>query len=131
MIQIKEILLDNEATLEGVDHIPQIGWKLISDQRNTIQKTYQYQISDQADFSTLVYDSGVVESKQSHHHSPSDFDIKPYAQYFVRVKVTANDGSSSDWSSSAHFFTGKMDTEWTADFISIDEEKDAQNSKTV
>ena len=60
MLKITEILMDYEKEQTGMDHMPQLGWKLESDGRNIQQEAYELDIALDQDFCDCVYRSGKV-----------------------------------------------------------------------
>lgn len=54
MLKITEILMDYEKEQVGMDHMPQLGWKLESDGRNIVQEAYELEIALDQDF-VIVY----------------------------------------------------------------------------
>lgn len=113
----------------GLTTMPQIGWVIEGNGRNEMQKTYYLQIAKNVHFSNIVFDSKEVESNQSAHIQPSGFELESMTKYFVRVKVTMEDGQESSWSQTSYFVTALCKNEWSGAFISADSDEDAENSK--
>ena len=67
MLAIKKIYMDYETAPVGVSHMPQFAWELVSDKKNVKQKSYEFQIAKDADFTDLIYNSGKTESEESAH----------------------------------------------------------------
>ena len=65
MLKITEILMDYEKEQTGMDHMPQLGWKLESDGRNIQQEAYELDIALDQDFCDCVYRSGKVMENAS------------------------------------------------------------------
>ena len=55
MLKITEILMYNEIEQTGMDHMPQLGWKLESDGRNIQQEAYELEIGLLVAFCDCVY----------------------------------------------------------------------------
>ncbi|MFA1281213.1 glycoside hydrolase family 78 protein [Citrobacter telavivensis] len=131
MLSVSQLTLNGETALTGVDRLPLIGWKMRSTQRNVLQRSWHLQCSTRADFSTLAFDSGVVNSETSNNIELNEFTLRPSTRYFLRVRITANDGERSEWSPMAQFVTGLLDFPWKGTFISAETPQDKANSKAT
>jgi alpha-L-rhamnosidase len=128
MLKISNLFMDYEKELTGVTHMPQFSWKLESDRRNIVQKRYELQIAKDADFETIIYDSGIVTSSSSAQITVKGCQLESLKKYFVRVRV--EDEIERTSYATASFITGLIDhKEWRASFITAEEETDADNSK--
>jgi alpha-L-rhamnosidase len=110
--------------------VPQFGWEMESDRRNTVQKAYRLQASHSSGFETVCYDSGRVESGESAHVAASGMEIRSAEKYYVRVRVS--DGTEeSGWSTPSSFVTALLKKEeWRAPFVSAESsESDRECSK--
>lgn len=76
-----------------------------------MQEAYQVQASLNENFSNLLWDSGKVQSDQSHRVLYAGPELKSMDQIFWRVKVWSNRGEESEFSHIAFFEMGP-----TADF---------------
>ncbi|MDY1035994.1 alpha-L-rhamnosidase [Lelliottia sp. CFBP8978] len=128
MLSVSHITLDGETTLSGVARFPAIGWKIHSDKRDVVQRSWHLQCSTTADFSSLIFDSGEVFSAQSSHIELGDIALLPSTRYYLQVCITDNQGAASAWSPAATFVTGLLDTPWQAAFISAESPSDKANS---
>lgn len=128
MLSVSHITLDGETTLSGVARFPAIGWKIHSDKRDVVQRSWQLQCSTTANFSSLIFDSGEVFSAQSSHIELGDIALLPSTRYYLQVCITDNQGGASAWSPTATFVTGLLDTPWQAEFISAESPSDKANS---
>ncbi|WET42364.1 MFS transporter [Citrobacter enshiensis] len=73
MLAVERITLDYESTLSGCETLPVLGWIIASAQRNVEQTQWRVQIAQCADFATLCYDSGEVQSEESNNtRAPRD-----------------------------------------------------------
>ena len=125
VIKVKLNYMD-EAT--GVVKMPTVSWQMESDERNCYQSAYEIQVAEDAIFSRILYDSGLTESNASAGLSLA-IELQAAQRYFIRLKAQNNDGVWSEWSSTLSFFSGIIGNEWQAKFISVETEKDADNSK--
>ena len=128
MIAVDKLLLDYMDRPQGVEEMPHLGWKLFSDGRNVRQSAYQWQLAEKEDFSSLLFDSGRVESEESAHVDAPPLPLRPCREYFVRARVWTKTEESA-WSAPASFLTGMIGGSWKAQFISAEREADWTNSK--
>ncbi|WP_413528940.1 family 78 glycoside hydrolase catalytic domain [Rahnella inusitata] len=131
MLSIAKLTLDLEPVLQGVDRMPVIGWEIESHNRNVKQVSYWLQISPDENFSTVIFDSGKVNSETSNNLDVGEISLQPSTRYFVRVQVQDNHGQTSDWCSAAYFITGLLNSGWQAEFISAETPADKNSSATT
>lgn len=122
MIEIKSIHMDYETNPVGTNGIPQIGWEIVSDRKNVMQKWYRLQVSDKADFSLILWDSGKKESEQSSRIWPEGLSVEKAHKYFVRVSIGDREEESA-WSAPSFFVTSLGEGGLTAPFVSAQEEE--------
>ncbi|WP_433744445.1 family 78 glycoside hydrolase catalytic domain [Paenibacillus amylolyticus] len=98
---------------------PRLSWKLQSDRRNCMQSAYQVQLSLTKDFDEIAWDSGEKSTDQSIHVELDDFQPSPQTRYYYRIRAWDDTGSDSDWSETAYFEMGLMDSNnrWKAEWI--------------
>lgn len=129
MLKIEKTTVEYTKNPVGISKVPRFSWILNSDNRNTIQESYEIQIATDETFCHVVF-SRQEKVKKSLHHKFLDFTMKSLQKYYWRVKVTDNHGESSEFSEAATFVTAFLSSkEWTAEFISAEMPKDADNSK--
>lgn len=130
MLNITKINMDYEIAPVGISHMPQFGWEITSNRKNVMQKAYRLQISEDALFHEMVYDSNVQESEESAHVYVDEEFLQEGKRYFVRVKVW-NEQEESGWSDTASFVTALAGKEgqweegapnWKAPFVSAETE---------
>lgn len=132
MLKIKHVKVNYQKELVGVTSVPQFGWVIESDDKNIIQKTYQLQLSLNHNFNNIIYDSGIVNSKESAHILLDNFKLESATKYYARVRITILSGQSTDFSEPAIFVSALIDSkEWEASFISAETEQDADLSKAT
>lgn len=103
---------------------PRISWKILSDLRGTMQKAYQIQVSNYEDFSSSLWDTGIITSDESIHIEYGGPKIKSRTRYFYRVKVWDNFDRESNWNETAWWETGLLTPkEWIAKWITPNPEK--------
>ncbi len=130
MIKVEKLTVNYEVNPEGVGKQIQLGWVIVSDQREVLQASYHLQISKDKKFEEKVYDSEVVQSEASQHITPMGLELESLQKYYYRVRVTDNKGETSPYSEIGYFITGILEeAEWKAQFISAETVEDAENSK--
>ncbi|MDR9365603.1 MAG: family 78 glycoside hydrolase catalytic domain [Balneolaceae bacterium] len=108
------------------DSNPRLSWKIESDQRNTIQRAYQVQVSKSSDFSEVVWDTGVVNSDQSLHVRYEGPKLESRERYYWRNRVWDNHGNRSGWSEPAFWEMGLLnENDWQARWIEAGFEQDS------
>ena len=103
--------LRTEATRNpiGIDiEQPHFSWVLESKERGVMQTSYVVQIATDADFGSIVWESGTQNTNQSAHVTPQGFTLQPRTRYFWRVTVTDNKGNTATSAEKAYFETGLM-----------------------
>lgn len=95
---------------------PSFGWIIQSGQKDIMQKTVQIQVSMDADFSKIVWDTGVVQSDESAYFDYTGVPLEEATRYFWRVKISDTHGNQSKWSEAAWFETPikNFDAKWIA-----------------
>ncbi|MGX8704939.1 MAG: family 78 glycoside hydrolase catalytic domain, partial [bacterium] len=100
---------------------PTLGWMTESDAVNGAQQAYRIQVSTIRDFSSIVCDTGRVESDLS-AGLRLDLTLEPRTRYFWRVRIWDHEDTPSDWSQPAWFETAKYDEPWQAKWIGWNDE---------
>ena len=130
MVKISKITTDYVTNLVGATQVPQIGWVIEADTRNAVQKQYHLQVAEDPGFTKCAFDSGETADSTSQHIIPK-MELETLTRYYVRVKITLEDGSDSAWSDPVSFLTGLCKGKWEASFISADSDEDEKNSKAT
>ncbi|MDD3659751.1 MAG: family 78 glycoside hydrolase catalytic domain [Lachnospiraceae bacterium] len=129
MLNITGIKINYQKEPIGITQVDQIGWIMESEKRNTIQTAFWIQISKDDQFSHIIWDSSKQESKESVHYRPEGFKPDSTSKYYIRVKIWTNHDEESEWKTSC-FVTALLSTaEWKAQFITIEEDQDADESR--
>lgn len=113
-----------EAPL-GLDCLcPRFGWKIVSDKKDVMQKSYRLLVAtsleklshDEGD----VWDSRVVRSDSSQWVAFGGRKLSPDTDYYWKVQVVTNKGRSA-WSTPARWSTGLLAPEnWQGWWIGLD-----------
>lgn len=126
MLELRNVSVNYLDAPNGIVHHPQIGWKLVSDNRDTFQTGYRLIISKSSDFSDCVYDSGAVNSDRSAHICP-EFPLEDMTKYYIKVEVRDCHGESA--SGKGQFISGFQEpSNWPAKFISPESRENKDES---
>lgn len=129
MVKISKITINYQEQPLGITKIEQAGWVILSDHSNVIQKSYHIQLSKDHEFRTLIYDTGVVFSDQSAHISIENIEYESLTEYFLRIKITTEDGEESNWEVSKCVTAFLSTKEWKGNFITAESVQDVDKSK--
>lgn len=97
----------------AIDTAPHFSWQLHSEGHGCMQTSYQIQIFEGLDMSTLVFDTGVVLSDKSQRVIADGFMMEPSNRYYWIVTVTDNLGERATSSEIVYFDSGLMSTGWS------------------
>lgn len=98
----------------GIDtERPSLSWQIGSDERSTVQQTYQVVMATDREMSETVYDSGTVTSGESVNVRLEGLNLQPSTRYYWRVTVTDNHGKTATSTTPAFFETGLMGSGWS------------------
>lgn len=128
MLSIKLIKINHLIQPKGIRGAIQTGWEIESDHSHTMQTGYQIQIAETPDFTTLIYDSGRVESEDSANVPVAGIAWKSLVRYFLRVRIWDNHGEESPWQVTEYLTALQTSEEWQAAFITAEDEKDKINA---
>lgn len=104
MLKLYDLTTEYKREPLGLDEAqPRFGWKLDSDQQDTVQASYRLQIVQSGD---VVWDSGTVESAQSILIAYLGPNLAPRTEYTWSVTVTDNHGETAEGTS--RFETGLL-----------------------
>lgn len=129
MLAIQSVTLNYAPMLHGVETMPIVGWVISSDKKNVEQTHWQLQLSDDGTFNSIIFDSGVIASNESQNITLREIELNDSTRYYVRVKISDNQGQSSEWSHAVQFITGLSGSKWQAEFITAEGAEDQANSK--
>ncbi len=129
MLKITKLTVNHFEHSMGVGAGPAFGWVLDSEERNVAQTAFRFQLSEDASFTSILYDSGKVLSDCSAHYRPEGLPLKPATNYYWRVTVWTGAETASE-SEPAAFVTALLsESDWQGRFISAETQEDAENSK--
>ncbi len=118
-VKVDGLLCENRTNPLGMDvTTPRFSWKLVSDKRNEMQSAYRIEVSEKANFSGHMWDSGRVKSDSSVFVTYKGQPLQSGKKYFWRVQVWDNSGKSSGWSAPAWWQTALFhESDWKAQWI--------------
>lgn len=115
MLKCIDLLCEYQENPIGIDERnPRFAWKIESDKEEVLQTAYEIKIDG-------VWESGKVESDSYFDAVYSGAGLEPSKEYIWSVRVWDNKGEVSEWASAS--FETAIFGEWTADWITCDEEK--------
>ena len=122
-ISVSGLSTDHRTNPVGIDNKkPGFSWKIVARERNVIQTSYNVEVATTSRFqaSSLVWQSGKVNSDESVLVSYQGKDLEPSKKYYFRVKVWDNRGNVSKWSETGTFETGLFySSAWKARWIEL------------
>ncbi len=107
----------------GIDAArPRLSWKIVSDQRGTMQSAYQIRCAGSAEAlqsgSDLLWDTGKVESGQSLHVRYGGLALRARQRVYWQVRVWDGRDHVSAWSQPAFWELGLLaPADWQAQWI--------------
>jgi alpha-L-rhamnosidase len=122
-LTVEALLVENLSNPIGMDvRSPGFTWQLVSDRRNTMQTAYEVRVAKSKDVlkeKDLLWSSGKINSDSSVHVVYKGKPLQSGNKYYWRVRVWDNQGKASDWSQTAYWQMGLLDsTDWKAEWIS-------------
>ncbi len=115
-------LVEHRIAPVGIDTAkPRFSWKLQGTANGLRQAAYQIEVTTAN--RTVMWDSGWVNSDQSHLVAYAGQPLKSSTDYHWRVRIKDPSGAESAWSEPARWVTGLLDVEkeFTASWIGLDE----------
>ncbi|RKX39529.1 MAG: alpha-L-rhamnosidase, partial [Verrucomicrobia bacterium] len=115
---------------------PRLSWKIAASENNVLQDAYRIQVAasveELEEETSLLWDSGKVESSQSIHIEYAGEELKSGERAYWRVKVWTGE-SESEWNSGSDFWEmGLLDaSNWQAEWISATMEDDLTKAGPV
>ncbi|MEK3878850.1 glycoside hydrolase family 78 protein [Paenibacillus sp. FSL M7-0420] len=119
MIAIQKPRVEYQENPLGLDiRLPRFSWQLHTDERDVRQQAYQLQVAGAADFGSVWWDSGRVESGESLHIELKGLELQSRQIYYYRVKIWDQHNRPTEWSQAAWWEMGLLSPEeWTAEWI--------------
>lgn len=121
--RVDDLLVEHRVEPVGIDlPKPRFSWKLIGTGSGLRQTAFQLQVV-RGSTKEMVWDSGWVESDQSHLVPYQGSPLQSSADHFWRVRIKDDQGQETPWSKSARWVTGLLNVpdEFGASWIGFDE----------
>ena len=87
MATVTQLQINYLTQPAGITESPQFSWMIEGEERNLIQKGYQLQIGSEPSENALIFDSGLVDGKDSAHVRAAGFEPESAHKYYVRVRA--------------------------------------------
>ncbi|MBP7497084.1 MAG: glycoside hydrolase family 78 protein [Bacteroidales bacterium] len=119
----------------GIDVlVPRLSWKMISDERNTIQIAYEIKAAENAENlksgKALLWESKKTASDKSVNIEYAGQNLKSGQRIYWQLRVFDNKNNVSAWSDIAYWEMGFLKTEdWKAKWIIADIKEDTTKSE--
>ena len=94
MFCVRDLTVDYLKEAMGVSPRPQFGWKLAGGGRGIRQSAFAFELARDADFTCVLFESGVVESDESAHYAPENLPLEAARRYFWRVRARDQRGGA-------------------------------------
>lgn len=123
-MKLKQLRVNNIENPMGFQCTPfSLSWIVEAEGKEVVQKTvciriFKGKISDDC----KVFDSGNIETADSMDY-PVSLELEPRTRYYWKISVTADTGETAEGES--WFETGKMDEQWSAKWISPENQTSA------
>lgn len=124
-VEVGGLTVEGRQEPAGIDVAsPRFGWRIVSDEKNVVQKSYHIIVSSSLEKLDLdrgdVWDSHIVLSDSSQWVSYKSSPLKPDKVYYWKVKVVTNHGETR-WSDSSLWSTGLLCADnWKGCWIGLD-----------
>ena len=123
-LSVYDLSAEHKINPVGLDvSNPRLSWKLKADGYNIMQSAYSVRVATSPRFSSssMVWQSGKIESDESVLLRYSGKELKPGQKYYWQARVWDNRGKVSKWSETAFWETGLLLQEnWKAQWIEMD-----------
>jgi alpha-L-rhamnosidase len=121
-ISLKDLTVDHKMNPVGIDNKqPRFSWKIKGTGNNIMQTACLIRVASDEKFSSIVWQSGKVETNESILQSYKGPELKSGQRYFWQVKIWDNKGNQSQWSQPAYWEMGLLSpAEWNAKWIEME-----------
>ncbi len=123
-LSVKDMTCEHKDNPVGISVLqPRFSWKIAGTGNNIMQTAWSVRVATDSKFSksSIVWQTGKVESDESILQSYKGSDLKSGQRYFWQVKIWDNKGRESKWSKTAFFEMGLLSpSEWKAKWIEMD-----------
>ena len=122
-LRVYDLQTDYETNPLGMDNVrPTFSWKIEAQEKGVRQVAYRLLVASSEELLEKnegdVWDSGVKESRESTGITFEGVELKSFARYYWKVKVTTNQRVDTKWSETAFFEMGPIrQGDWLAGWI--------------
>ncbi len=95
----------------AIDSTPHFSWQLHSEKSDCMQKSYQIMVYDDVNKTNMVFDTGIVESSES-HNVKANISLLANTRYYWVVRVIDNKNEEAESQDLAYFDAGLVNTGW-------------------
>lgn len=128
MLKLTDVKTEMYVNPEGISTLhPRFSWKLTSDKTDVVQTAYQIEVAssekDLKEGSSLIWNSGKVQSDESILVSYDGLELKSGQKYYWRVSVWTNTGDEGK--SDVQYWSMSLlnDSDWKAKWIGLNDEE--------
>ncbi|MBN2858770.1 MAG: family 78 glycoside hydrolase catalytic domain [Sphaerochaetaceae bacterium] len=134
MASVHTVSMNHSDTAVGISESPRFSWVIESPFRNCVQSGYQLQIAGDSHFTSILADTGMVDSEDSAHVEVDAFVPEQGRVYYARVRVrTDSDGETaalSGFSPPGKMIGGLKDPDVLKDyFITAEQAEDIRKAR--
>lgn len=133
-LKLVELRTEYKVNPLGIDaRKPRLSWQIQASGRGVSQSAYQLRVArserDLRNGSSIVWDSGKVNSDESIHRTYDGPPLQSGQRYFWQARVWDNAGQATDWSATAYWEMSLLDAaDWKANWIEPDLQEDVKKS---
>ncbi|WP_293789403.1 glycoside hydrolase family 78 protein [uncultured Pedobacter sp.] len=118
-LSVKDLTIEHLVNPLSIDYPkPRFSWKIISDIKNTRQRSYEIRMGTSATLSNVFWKAAVAndQSVLIAYDGPM---LSSKTKYYWQVRVKDNHGNTSPWSPVQYFQTGLQAEDWQAKWIAV------------
>jgi alpha-L-rhamnosidase len=136
-VKINSLSTEYKTNPLGIDiRKPRLSWVLQSDARRVSQSAYQIRVAgserDLLNGSTVLWDTGRVQSGESVHRVYGGPELQSMRRYYWQVRIWSGEGVQTPWSAPAFWEMGLLNpSDWTANWVEPEIKEDASKPEQL